>query len=119
MDVEQSQQNKEEVDSYRREKAREVAERFLLADGSNQHSASVQLVSAREEHSSTAARAPNTLLQTGGEEREERNVEAGKKDRKLHSEETGKTDASTQNKKGNNKINEKPNKHETISNSLN
>lgn len=70
MKVKQSQQNKEELDSYRGEKAREVAERFLLADGSNQHSASVQLVSAREDHSSTAARAPNTLLQTGGEERD-------------------------------------------------
>lgn len=60
------------MDSYRREKARKVAESVLLADGSNQHSASVQLVSAREDHSSTAARAPNTLLRTGGEEREGR-----------------------------------------------
>lgn len=47
-----------------------MAERFLLADGSNQHSASVQLVSAREDHSSTAARALRTLLRTGGEEKE-------------------------------------------------
>lgn len=51
---------------YRREKAREVAERVLLADGSNQHSASVQLVSARQDHSSTAAGAPDRLLRTGG-----------------------------------------------------
>lgn len=65
-----SQHKKEELDSYRREKAREVAKRFLLADGSNQHSASVQLVSARKDHSSTAARALNTLLHTGGDERE-------------------------------------------------
>lgn len=47
-----------------------MAESVLLADGSNQHSASVQLVSAREYNSSTAARAPKTLLHTGGEERE-------------------------------------------------
>lgn len=52
-----------------------MAESVLLADGSNQHSASVQLVSAREYHSSTAARAPKTLLQTGGEERESRESE--------------------------------------------
>lgn len=65
------EEKKEERDSYRREKAREVAERLLLADGSNQHSASVQLVSARKDHSSTAARAPNTLLHTGGKERKE------------------------------------------------
>lgn len=57
------------MDSYRREKAREMAEKLLLADGSNQHSASVQLVSARKDHSSAAARAPNTLLRTGGEKR--------------------------------------------------
>lgn len=60
----------EELNSYRREKAREVTESVLLADGSNQHSASVQLVSAREHHSSTVAWAPNTVLHTGGEERE-------------------------------------------------
>lgn len=74
MEVEQSEQKQnkgEELDSYRGEKAREVAERVLLADGSNQHSASVQLVSARKDQSSTAARAPNTLLQTGGKERKE------------------------------------------------
>lgn len=58
-----------------------MAERALLADGSNQHSASVQLVSAREDHSSTAARGPNTLLHTGGEEsggheiQKEKNIE--------------------------------------------
>lgn len=54
-----------------------MAESVLLADGSNQHSASVQLVSAREDHSSTAARALNTLLRTGGEER---GGERGRKD---------------------------------------
>lgn len=43
-----------------------MAESVLLADGSNQNSASVQLVSAREDHSSTAARASNTFLHTGG-----------------------------------------------------
>lgn len=43
-----------------------MAESVLLADGSNQNSASVQLVSAREDHSSTAARAPDTFLHTGG-----------------------------------------------------
>lgn len=47
-----------------------MVESVLLADGSNQHSASVQLVSARENHSSTAAWAPKTLLHTGGEESE-------------------------------------------------
>lgn len=94
VDVEQrkqTKQNRRGADSYRREKAREVAERFLLADGSNQHSASVQLVSAREDHSSTAARAPNTLPHTGGEERE--GDERGKgfrKDRKNHIKGTGK-----------------------------
>lgn len=56
LEVKQSQPKKgEELDSYRGEKAREMAESVLLADGSNQHSASVQLVSAREDHSSTAA----------------------------------------------------------------
>lgn len=48
-----------------------MAESVLLADGSNQNSPSVQLVSAREDHSSTAARAPNTFLHTGGEKIEE------------------------------------------------
>lgn len=48
-----------------------MAESVLLADGSNQNSPSVQLVSAREDHSSTAARAPNTFLHTGGEKSEE------------------------------------------------
>lgn len=60
------------LDSYRREKAREMAESVLLADGSNQNSASIQLVSAREDHASTAARAPNTFLHTGGDKKEER-----------------------------------------------
>lgn len=64
-------QNGKESDPYRREKAREMAESVLLADGSNQNSPSVQLVSAREDHSSTAARAPNTFLHTGGEKSEE------------------------------------------------
>lgn len=67
----QSHSKWKESDSYRREKAREMAESVLLADGSNQNSASVQLVSAREDHSSTAARAPNTFLHTGGDKREE------------------------------------------------
>lgn len=48
-----------------------MAESVLLADGSNQNSPSVQLVSAREDHSSTATRAPNTFLHTGGERSEE------------------------------------------------
>lgn len=47
-----------------------MAESVLLADGSNQNSASVQLVSAREDHSSTAARAPDTFLHTGGKRQE-------------------------------------------------
>lgn len=64
-------QNGKESDPYRREKAWEMAESVLLADGSNQNSPSVQLVSAREDHSSTAARAPNTFLHTGGEKSEE------------------------------------------------
>lgn len=55
MEVQQRELKGEKLDSYRGEKAREVAESILLADGSNQHSASVQLVSAREDHSSTAA----------------------------------------------------------------
>lgn len=48
-----------------------MAESLLLADRANQHSASVKFVSAREDHSSTGARAPNTFLSTGGEERKE------------------------------------------------
>lgn len=48
-----------------------MAESVLLADGSNQNSASVQLVSARQDHSSTAAPAPNTFLHAGGDKREE------------------------------------------------
>lgn len=77
-----SQQKKRKLDSYRRGKAREVAERGLLADGSNQHSTSVQLVSAREDHSSAAARGPNTLLHTGGEEREDNDTEKRCRNRK-------------------------------------
>ena len=75
MEVKAESTEEEELDSYRREKAREVAESVLLADGSNQHSASVQLVSARKDHSSTAAWTPNTLLRTGGEERERGKVD--------------------------------------------
>lgn len=78
--------------SYRRNEAREVAEGVLFADGSNQHCASIQLISTRQDNSSTAAYCKTRpLLWTGGRggEKSQRGGDRGGGERDTGREERG------------------------------
>lgn len=65
-----------------------MAERVLLADGSHQHSASVQLVSAREDRPSAAAQTVRAILWAGqGKAGQEQKLEMGERNKKKEIEE--------------------------------